>query len=327
MRFITLNLITVFLLLAFSMSQSMAQGFPSKTIRLIIPYGAGGPADVMARFFSREMTAILGQAMIVENIPGASSTVGMATCANAIPDGHTICLTVPDSLSYNPLLYRNLPYKPTGSFAPVIQLTRANAIIVANASAPFSTLKEMLEYAKQNPGKLNFGTWGPATLPDVYRQWFEKKGEVNIVGIPYKSAAAAMNAVLGNEINLTFITLGFALPHIRSGKIKPIVVTGSMRAAAAQDIPSLGELGFDPGLGSYFGVFAPFATSPSIIAQLNSAFAKVLSTPATQQFLRAQTMEPVGASPESFTAYVQRDQTSATGLFQFLGIQPTASPE
>lgn len=307
--------------------EAVAQGFPSKPIRLIVPYGAGGPADVMARFFSREMAPLLGHPILVDNVPGASSTIGMAACANAPPDGHTICLTVPDSLSYNPLLYRNLPYNATSGFAPVIQLTRANAIIVANGSAPFSSLKELLDYAKQNPGKLNFGTWGAATLPDVYRQWFDRKGGVSIVGIPYKSAAAAMNGVLAEEVNLTFITLGFALPHIRTGKLKPIAVTGSTRAAAAPGIPSLGEFGLDPGLGSYFGVFAPARTPPAIVAQLNSTFAKVIATPAGQEFLRAQTMEPVGAPAEAFADYVRRDQARAAELFQFLGIEATANPQ
>jgi tripartite-type tricarboxylate transporter receptor subunit TctC len=311
---------------AVTLHGAAAQTFPAKPIRMIVPYGVGGPTDATARLFAREAAVALGQPIVVDNVPGASSIIGMQSCASAPADGHTICLTVADSLSYNPLLFKSLPYDPNNAFAPVINLTRANSLIVANGAAPFSSMKELVDYSKANPGKLNWGTWGASTLPDVYRQWIEKKAGVTILGVPYKGAVPTLTGLLGGEINLTFMSIGFALPHIKAGKIKPIAVVGNQRSPILPDVSALGELGLDPGLGSYFGVFAPAKTPTGVVGQLNAAFAKVLATPAGQDFLKLQTMDAVGGSPADFALVVKKDQQKAAETFEFLGIKPSANP-
>ena len=148
--------------------QAVAQTYPSGLIRIVVPYAAGGVTDSLARVIGAQVADAVGQAVIIENRPGASSMLGMQACANAKPDGYTVCIAVADSLSYNPQLFASLPYDPDKSFAPVMRLALTNNLLVANAKAPFNNYKDMVAYAKAAPGKLNWGTWGPATLPDLY---------------------------------------------------------------------------------------------------------------------------------------------------------------
>ncbi len=162
---------------------ALAQSIPSRPMTIIVPYAAGGQVDTMARLAGSALSESLGQPVVVDNRPGGSSIIGMQACAKAAPDGHTMCFTVPDSLSYNPAMFSDLPYKPETDFAPVINLGWVNVLIVANAKAPFNGYKEMIAYARANPGKLNWATWGAASLPDLYLQWIRRQLGVDIVAI------------------------------------------------------------------------------------------------------------------------------------------------
>src|SRR5215469_4600558 len=250
-----------------------AQSFPDRPIHIIVPYAAGGLTDALARVLGSQVAEAVRKPVIVENRPGASSIVGMETCAKAKPDGLTVCLTVADSLSYNPQLFANLPYDPDKSFIPVIRLAWTNNLLVANAKAPFDAYEEMIGYAKANPGKLNWGTWGPATLPDLYLRWISFTAGVDIQAIPYKGGAAQANqAVYSGEVDMTYMGFGVAAPQIAAGRIKPLVAVGKKRSALMPDLPSLGEQGGDPGLAGYFGLFAPAGTAKPIVARLNAEF-------------------------------------------------------
>ena len=185
-----------------------AQTYPNGPVRVIVPYSAGGLADALARTISALVSEAIGQPVIVEDRPGASSIIGMEACAKARPDGQTLCLTVADSLSYNPQLFAKLPYDPDKSFVPIIRLAWTNNLLVANAKAPFNTYKDMIAYAKANPGKLNWGTWGPATLPDLYLRWISSNAGVNITAIPYGGAAKANIAVYSGEVDITYMGFG-----------------------------------------------------------------------------------------------------------------------
>jgi tripartite-type tricarboxylate transporter receptor subunit TctC len=299
-----------------------AQDFPSKAIRIIVPYGPGGPTDSTARVLAQEIGKTIGQQVFVDNRPGASSVIGMQACSAAPADGHTLCLTVGDSLSYNPLLFEKLPYDPFKGFAPIINVARGNSILLTDAKAPFSTYKELVAYAKANPGKLNWGTWGDGTTPDVYLQWVKRQAGVDIVSVPYKGAVPTMTALLGGEINVTFVSIGFALPNIKAGKVKPIAVVGDRRSSILPDVATLSEDGADPGLNSYFGVFAPAQTPEPIVNRLNAAFAQALVSPAVQDFLRIQALDGVGGSADAFAKFVQKDQVRAAEVFKAIGIRP-----
>jgi len=304
-----------------------AQSYPSAPIRIIVPYAAGGLVDAVARVTGARVAESMGQPVIVENRPGASTILGMQACANARPDGLTVCLTVADSLSYNPQLFANLPYDPDKSFAPVIRLAWSNNLLVANARVPFNSYKEMIAYAKANPGKLNWGTWGPATLPDLYLRWISSRAGVVIQAIPYKGAAQGNPAVYSGEVDVTYMGFGVAAPQIAAGAIKPVVAIGAKRSTFMPDLPSLGEEGGDPGLQGYFGLWAPGGTPKPIVDRLNAGFAAAIGTPPVQTFYQASTLVAEANTPEEFAAFAKADREAAAKVFQSIGITPQAVPQ
>ena len=220
--------------------QAVAQNYPNGLIRIIVPYAAGGVTNSLARIVAAQFADAVGQPVVVENRPGASSMLGMQACANAKPDGYTICVAVADSLSYNPQLFASLPYDPEKSFAPVIRLALTNNLLVANSTSPFNNYKEFVAYARANPGKLNWATWGPATLPDLYLRWVSMQAGVKIQAIPYKGGAAQANpAVYSGEADITYMGFGTAAPQIEAGAIKPLVAVEAERSAFMPELPCL----------------------------------------------------------------------------------------
>jgi tripartite-type tricarboxylate transporter receptor subunit TctC len=305
-----------------------AQTFPTGPIRIIVPYAAGGLTDSLARITGAQVAEATGHPVIVDNRPGASSMLGMQACANAKPDGHTICITVADSLSYNPQLFSNLPYDPEKGFAPVMRLALTNNLLVANGKAPFNSYNEMIAYAKANPGKLNWGTWGPATLPDLYLRWISVQAGVNIQAIPYKGGAAQANpAVYSGEVDITYMGFGVAAPQIAAGKIKALVAVGAKRSAFMPDLPSLGEVGGDPGLQGYFGMFAPRGTPKPIVERLNAEFTRAIGTQQVQTLYKNSTLIAEPNTPDEFAAFAKADREAAAKVFKSIGITPEAVPQ
>lgn len=304
-----------------------AQNYPSGPIRIIVPYSPGGLNDSLARVTGAVVSDALGQPVIVENRPGASSAIGMEACARAKPDGLTLCLTVADSLSYNPQLFAKLPYDPEKSFVPVVRLAWTNNLLVATGNAPFDNYKEMIAYAKANPGKLNWGTWGPATLPDLYLRWITAQAGVSITAIPYGGAAKANMATYAGEVDITYMGFGVAGPQIAAGKVKPLVAVGEKRSPFMPELPSLGEVGADPGLSGYFGLFAPADTPKPIVDRLNAEFAKTMTAPKVQEFYKASTLVWEANTPEQFAAFTKADREAAARVFKSIGVTPQASPQ
>jgi len=254
--------------------------------------------------------------------------LGMQACANAKPDGYTICIAVADSLSYNPQLFANLPYDPEKSFAPVMRLALTNNLLVAYSKTPFSNYKEMVAYAKASPGKLNWATWGPATLPDLYYRWVSMQAGVKIQAIPYKGGAAQANpAVYSGEADITYMGFGTAAPQIEAGAIKPLVAVGATRSVFMTNLPCLGEEGGDPGLQGYFGLFAPGGTPQPIVQQLNTAFTKAIDTPQVQAFYKNSTLIAEPNTPDEFAAFVRADREAAAKVFKSMGITPQNAPQ
>ena len=324
--------ISVVLVLAtipvWSARQAVAQTYPNGLIRIIVPYAAGGVTDSLARVIGAQVADAVGQPVIIENRPGASSMLGMQACANAKPDGYTVCVAVADSLSYNPQLFASLPYDPDKSFAPVMRLALTNNLLVANAKAPFNNYKEMIAYAKANPGRRNWATWGPATLPDLYLRWVSSQAGVKIQAIPYKGGAAQANpATYSGEADLTYMGFGSAAPQIEAGAIKPLVAVGAKRSAFMPELPCLEEEGGDPGLQGYFGLFAPGETPRPIVQQLNMEFTKAIATPQVQDFYKNSTLTAEANTPDEFAAFVKADREAAAKVFKTMGITPQAAPQ
>jgi tripartite-type tricarboxylate transporter receptor subunit TctC len=298
-----------------------AQQFPSKPIHVILPFAAGGLLDGTVRTIGQQVSQSIGQPVIVENRPGGSTFIGMQACAKAAPDGYTVCITTPDSLSYNQFLFSRVPYDPENDFAPVTNLVFTNNLIVAHANAPFNSFREMIAYAKANPGKVTWGTWGIGSIPHVYLEAINRQFGVDILQVPYKGAGQAYPAILAGEVHVTYGGLGFSIPHIKSGKLKPLATTPDP-SPLVPGVPTMKELGAEPGLPSYFGMFAPAKTPAPVLEKLAAEFAKALRTPKLQEFLQTQTLQPVGNTPEEFAAFVKADRANAGRVFKSMGLKP-----
>ncbi len=302
-----------------------AQSFPDKALHIIVPFPTGGLVDSTARAVGQQMSETIGQPVIVENRPGASTFIGMQACAKAPPDGYTMCITTPDSLSYNQFLFNRLPYDPENDFAPITNLVVTNNLIVAHSSAPFNTFKEMIAYARANPGKVDFGTWGVGSIPHVYLEAIKSAFNVDITAVPYKGAGQAFPAIIAGEVQVSYGGLGFSIPHIKSGKLKALATTPDP-SSLLPDTPTMKQEGVEPGLPSYFGIYAPAHTPMAVQERLATEFAKALKQPKIQEFLKAQTLLGIGNSPNEFAAYVKADRANAQRAFQAMGLKPMDAP-
>jgi tripartite-type tricarboxylate transporter receptor subunit TctC len=307
-------------------SAAMAQAFPSRPLRIIVPLAAGGVIDVVARAIGTVVHESTGQPVIVENRPGASSIIGMNACAKAPPDGYTICLTNADSLSYGPHVFAGLPYDAATDFTPISNIGWTNNIIVAHVGVPFDTYKGMIDHARANPGVLNWATWGSATLPDLYLRWIRHQTGVDIVAIPYYGAAQGNPSIYSGQTQLTYMGVGTALPQMQSGKIKPIVAIGNRRLSYLPELPSLSEEGGDPDLPSYFGVFGPARMPIPIVERWNEELANALRKPNVIGLMRSFTVDPVGNSAPEFAAFMKENRDNAGKVFRMLGIVPQKAP-
>lgn len=301
-----------------------AQTYPNKPVTIIVPYGPGGITDIVARAVGQELQVAFGQPFIVMNKPGAGTTIGMRECARAQPDGYTICITAPDSLSYAPQLYANLEYDAEKDFTAIANLAWTSNVLVARANAPFNTYKEMVAYAKAKPGTLNWGTWGEGTLPDVYLRWVRHLTGVEITAVPYRGLAPNLTALQTGEIDITYLGVGTALAQIEAGKVKPFVVVGTERSPLLPNQPHLQEEGGDPGLRSYFGAYGPAKIPPAIVERLNAEFTKAMASPKLEAFRKSYTLEAAGGSAPEFAAFLKQDQANAAKVFKAMGFKPGA---
>jgi tripartite-type tricarboxylate transporter receptor subunit TctC len=305
---------------------AFAQSYPAKSITAIVPYPAGGVVDIIARTLGQEIAESTGQPFVVVNKAGANSIIGMQACAAAAADGYTICLTIGDSVVSNPLLYANLPYDAENGFAPVTLIAWSTSMLVASEKAPIGSFKELVAYSKAHPGGINFGTWGPASAPDLYLRWIRRQLGIDITAIPYKGAGQANPALFASEIDATLFGVGNALPYLKAGKLKPLAVMGTKRSPLLPDVPSLGEEGVDPGLSIYFCAFAPAKTPRPVIERLQQEFVKAMRTPRGQQLFEKYTLRPEGYTPDEFARFLVEDRANTQRVFTALGIKPSTEP-
>jgi len=299
-----------------------ADDFPNKPVRLIVPYGPGGVVDGLARSLAVGMKDTLGQPVIVENRLGAGGVAGMQACSIAPPDGHTICFTVQDSLSYNGYFYKSLPYNPETGFSPITNLGWTNGLVVASAKSGLTSYAQLVANAKAAPGKYNWGTWGEASQPDVLLRAVTGNAGINITGIPYKGAAQTTPAVLSGEVDLTYMGIGTALPFIESGRVKPLLLTGKQRNDSVPGVPTIAEVGADVGLPTYLLAVAPGKVPQVVLDKLHIAIVKAAQLPATQQFYKNFTLTFVGDTPTAFAEFVKADRANATRTFRNMGFKP-----
>ena len=308
-------------LAAFALDSARAQSYPSKSVRLIVPFAAGGPIDVMGRLVAQWLSSALGQQVVVDNRPGASGAIGTRAAAAAEPDGHTLLIGSVTTLVTGPVLSKNAGYDPLKDLVPVAMLASTPFPLVVASSMPPKTLEEFIAYARRNPGKLNFGT--PAgTLAHLTGELFRVRTGIDIVVIPYKGAATAVTDILGGQVDMTFEPTSVLVAHIQDAKVRPLAVTAAVRSPQLPDVPTMIESGL-AGFTSYSwsGILAPAGTSPEIVDRLNAAINQGLKSPAMNSNLGRLGAEPNAGSPQDFAAFIADETTKWGAIITASGVK------
>ncbi len=294
-----------------------ADAYPSKPIRLIVPYPPGGPADALARIVGEKIGAQMRQPMVVDNRPGAAGNIGMALGAKSAADGYTLVLAPAGNLTVNPSLYPNVPYDVGKDFAPVTVVAAVPNILVVNPSIPARNLTEFISYAEAHPGQLNYSSPGAGSGAHLAGELFKSTTGVDMVHIPFNGIAPAVTAVLGAQVQLMFAGAPAVLQHVQSGKLRALGVASLKRIAAAPELPTLSEsglTGFD--VTSWYSIVAPAGTPPEIIARLQMEIAKALRETEVREKLAAQGAEPIGNSPAEFAVMIRTETAKWSQIVQ-----------
>jgi len=286
---------------------AQAQNFPSKPIRLVVPSVAGGILDTVARTIATRMSEEYGQPVVVENKPGAGGVIGSDLVAKSPADGYTI-VKLATSHAINPSVYSKLPYDTMRDFAPITQTVNLNNLLVAHPSVPANNLRELIALAKARPKTLTFGSAGNGQSNHLSGELLKSMAGIDMVHIPYKGSAAALTDVVAGNVSMMFVDILSALPHVKSGRLKVIAATGLTRPQAASEYPTLHESGL-PGFNgnSWLGLAAPAGTPKDIVAKLSATVAKILATPEVRESFLSRGVEPVGSTPEQYTAFIESE--------------------
>jgi tripartite-type tricarboxylate transporter receptor subunit TctC len=300
-----------------------AQDFPAKPIKLIVPFPAGGPNDIIARIVGQRMSELTKQPVIIDNRGGQGGTLGTDAVAKANPDGYTIGIVNCGALAINQSMEK-VPYETLKDLAPVTLVVTVPEMLVVAGNVPAKNMSELVALARAQPGKLNFASTGPGSLPHLAGELLKLTAKIDIVHVPYRGAAPAINDLLGQQVQMTFLDLPAILPHIRSGTLKPIALGTTARAPTAPDVPTTVELGM-PALRieNWYGMVAPAATPPAIVAALNRITTTALADPAVKEKLAEQGLTTVGNSPEQFRDYIAAETTKWAKVIKDAGVQTT----
>jgi tripartite-type tricarboxylate transporter receptor subunit TctC len=299
----------VFALLAFStlaVPSAYAQSYPTKPIRLIVPFTPGGGVDINARLVAQKLTEYLNQQVIVESRPGAGTNIGNEYVAKSAPDGYTLLING-GSVAINMSLYKKLNYDSLRDFVAISIFSESPNVLVVHPSLPVKTAKDLVALAKTKPGALNFSSSGSGTTQHLSGELFNLRTGVKIVHVPFKGTAPSLTAVVGGEVEITFANIPAISSFVKAGRLRPLATTGLKRAAQMPEVPTLREGGIDVEVTVRYGIFAPAATPRDIVNTLATAIAKAARSPDTRQRLLDQGAEPVGNSPEEFAKIMQEE--------------------
>ena len=306
--------------LALVASLAQAQGFPSKPIRMVVPYTAGGPADLLVRSLGQKLTDAWGQQVVVENKPGANEIIAAQDVAKSPPDGYNWLLASDAVYSLNPYLYSKLPYDPAKDFVPVARIVTANLMLVVRPDFPAANVRELIDYAKKNPGKLNYGTVGAGGVNHLAMAWFNTLNGVEMQPVHYKGLVNGLQDIMTSRLDVMFAVIGGAAPYLKAGKMKGFATSGSHRHPLIPDVPTFAEAGLrDFDASFYFALAAPAGTPRELVAKLAAESAKIVQTAEFRERLTTLGFEPVSETPEQFAAFLKRDRELAQKKVQASG--------
>jgi len=298
------------------------QDYPTRLVTLLVPQAPGASSDLLARTLGERLQALWGQAVVIDNRPGAGSNLGAAVAARAAPDGYTLMIGTDALMTSNVHLYKNLPFDPVKDFAP-ITIAGANIICLAvNAELPVKTMPELIAYAKANPGKLQYGSPGAGSPHHLSGELLALKTGIKIVHVPYRGGGPAASDLLGGHINMAFLSLSSTVPHLPTGKIRIVALVEKNRYAAMPDVPTIGETvpGFE--MSSWLGVFAPAGTPAPLIARLNETIVKILNDPPVREKLAGLGLVVGPVTPAELAAMIKAGLAVRGELVKAANIQP-----
>jgi len=305
--------------LALGAAGVQAQSYPTKPVRIVVPFGAGGPADIYARAIAQRLAEPLGQQVIVEDRPGAGSALGTDVVAKAAPDGYTL-LTISNTHTINETLNPKLPYNLLRDFAPITQINVMPNVLVVSPTAKVNSVKELIALAKANPGKLNYASSGPGTPYHLAAELFKAMTDTQIVHIPHKASGEARASVLGGQVEMMFDSLPTTVQQIKAGKLKGLAITSMKRSPLLPDLPTMSEAGV-PGYEAdlWLGLVAPAGTPAALINRLYEETVKILQRPDVHASFVQQGTEPIGSTPAQFAAFLKQDVEKWGKVVKFSG--------
>lgn len=300
-------------------SLAAAQDYPTKPITIIVPFPAGGTLDNLTRSLAQKMSDDFKQPVIIDNKPGAGTVIGTEIVARAAPDGYTLGM-VANSFAINPSLYDNLRYDTVKDFTPVSWVAYTPHLLVANPNVPVKSLADVIATAKTKPGELSFASFGAGTSPHIAIERLKSEAKIDVLHIPYKGQAPALNDLLGGHVDMMFANTPDVLPHVKSGKLRAIALANEARLESIPDVPTFKEAGVDNmNSNSWYGVIVPSGTPAPIVDQLSAEFVRIVNLPEIRERLLAQGLEPAGTTSAEFAEYLKSEMEMAATVVKASG--------
>ncbi len=320
-----LSVLAPLFLAALTCTPALAQqSYPSKPIRLLLPFPPGAPSDMVGRMIGQKIGEQLGQNFVPDNRAGVGGTLGLSLLAKAPPDGYTVIVVSP-AIALTPLLYSNLTYDSTKDFTAIARIASFENVMVVHPSVPVKTLKDFVALARAHPGKLNYGSGGPGTTQHLANELLKSLEKLNIVHVPYKGATIAATALMGGEVDQVVVSVASVLPLIKAGRLRPIVVLSEKRVSTLPDVPTSKEAGFPNfKMSSWFGMFAPAGTPREIVIRLHREIAKALEDPTLRKHMASAGIDPWLGTPEEMDSLLRSEMSRYAKIIQSAGIKRDA---
>jgi len=320
-RFLAEILAGIALLLGMSATWSQSSSYPTRPIRLIVPFPPGGAVDPIARSIAQKLEETWGQPVVIDNKAGAATIIGTEIVAKAAPDGYTVIL-VATSFTVNAAMYSKLPYNPVKDFTPISLVSRLPNMLVVNPQLPVSSVKELIDYLKARPGQVNFSSIGNGTTQHLAGELFKSMAGVNMVHVPYKGSGPSMMSVVSGETSVTFDSIFLLTPQVKAGKLRALAATGTQRSPIAPNLPTVSESGL-PGfnVGGWVGFLAPAGIPREVLQKWYGEISRILQLPEIRERQISQGLEPVGSTPEQFAEFIKAEIAKWANVAKQAGIK------